>query len=393
MLKNKNPDLFILHDEKPDNVAVILFTSGTTGVSKGVMLTRKNLLSDLYAVKDFVEISESDRSLSLLPLHHTYESISLLMTICCGGTVCFCTGIKYLSECFKEFSPTVFVTVPLILERLHKKILADIEKSGKRQKFKLMSLLQDTLSEEKKNRLFAKVHEQFGGELKKFIVGAAHLNEKVAEDFELFGFQVIIGYGLTECSPIVICNSVNDRTTDTVGRPLKNVEVQIKNPDEKGIGELLVKGDMVMKGYYKNPEITKEAFDGQWFCTGDLGFCDKNGRYHITGRSKNVIVTKNGKNVYPEELEYHLNKSPYVKESLVFAVGEIVSCEVFPDEETVAKKLKKTAPADDEVRALIGEVVRSVNRKVPSFKRIKQLTVRKTEFPKTTTNKVKRNRE
>lgn len=375
----------------PEALAVLLFTSGTTGNSKGVMLSNRNLCSDLFLVSDNIKVNESDRSLSLLPLHHTYEAIALLMILYCGGSVAFCGGIRYLSKSFQVFSPTVFVTVPLILEKLHERILNEIESKGLRQKFRLASLMSSAVSEEKKKKLFADIHSFFGGRLKKIVVGAAALQASAAEDFELFGFKIIIGYGLTECSPIVICNSMDDRTPDTVGRPLKETQVKIDNPDEKGVGELLVKGPMVMLGYYKNENATKEVFRDGWFCTGDLGYRDKNGRYRISGRCKNVIVTKNGKNIYPEELEYRLNRNAYIIESLVYGEkGDIVSCEILPDEEAIKSKLKKVTVTDEEIKSMINEAVRSINRLLPSYKRIKKVTVRKDGFSKTTTHKIKR---
>lgn len=387
----KNEGFALNEAPDPDSLAVLLFTSGTTGTSKGVMLSNRNLCSDLFLVRDNIKVSEGDRSLSLLPLHHTYEAMALLMILYCGGSVAFCGGIRYLSRSFQTFSPTVFVTVPLILEKLHEKIIDEIEKKGMLRKFRLASIMPSTVGDEKKKKLFSDIHAFFGGRLKKIIVGAAALQPAVAEDFELFGFNVIIGYGLTECSPIVICNSTDDRTPDTIGRPLKETEVKIDSPDEKGVGEILVKGPMVMLGYYKNKEATNEVFRDGWFCTGDLGRCDKSGRYRINGRCKNVIVTKNGKNIYPEELEYRLNKSPYIDESLVYAEkGDIVSCEVLPDLDAVSRKLKKSSPAQEEIKALINETVRNLNRLLPSYKRIKKVTVRKDGFDKTTTHKIKR---
>lgn len=375
----------------PDALAVLLFTSGTTGNSKGVMLSNRNLCSDLFLVSSNININEKDRSLSLLPLHHTYEAISLLMILYCGGSVAFCGGIRYLSRGFQLFSPTVFVTVPLILEKLHEKILREIENKGLRQKFRLASLMSSAVSSEKKKKLFADIHAFFGGKLEKIIVGAAALQAGAAEDFELFGFKVIIGYGLTECSPIIICNSDGDRTYDTVGRPLAETEIKINSPDEKGVGEILVKGPMVMLGYYKNEKATEDVFSDGWFCTGDLGWRDKNGRYRISGRCKNVIVTRNGKNIYPEELEYRLNKNAFISESLVYGEkGDIISCEILPDEQAVKAKLKKQNPADEEIKALINEAVRSINRLLPTYKRIKKVTVRKDGFSKTTTHKIKR---
>ncbi len=375
----------------PDALAVLLFTSGTTGSSKGVMLSNRNLCSDLFLVKKNISLTENDRSLSLLPLHHTYEAMSLLMVLYCGGSVAFCGGIRYLSRSFQTFSPTVFVTVPLVLEKLHERIIDEIEKKGMLRKLRLASLMPSAIGEDKKKKLFYDIHAFFGKRLKTVVVGAAALQPSVAEDFELFGFKTVIGYGLTECSPIVICNSIDDRTTDTVGRPLDETEVKIDSPDEKGIGELLVKGPMVMLGYYKNKKATDEVFRDGWFCTGDLGRCDKNGRYRISGRCKNVIVTKNGKNIYPEELEYKLLKSPFICECLVYAEkGDIVSCDILPELEAVKQKLKTDTPSDEEIRSLINEAVRGINRHLPTYKRIKKVTVRKDGFPKTATHKIKR---
>lgn len=375
----------------PDELAVLIFTSGTTGNPKGVMLSNRNLCSDLYLVRCNVNATERDRTLSVLPLHHTYETIAFLMMLYCGGSVAFCGGIRYLSKSFRIFAPTVFVTVPLILEKLHGRILSQLEEKGMRQKFRLASIMSGAINDEKRHKLFSAVHDFFGGRLRKIIVGAAAVQPSAAEDFELFGFKVIIGYGLTECSPIIICNSENDRTSDTVGRPLGEVQIKIDRPDEKGAGEILVKGPMVMKGYYKNEKATAEVFSDGWFRTGDVGCCDKNGRYRITGRSKNVIVTKNGKNIYPEELETKLLKNPVVSECMVYGEkGDIVSCEIFPDAEAIGKKLRKSRPTDEEIKAVINEAVRSLNRIVPSYKRIKKVTVRKEGFDKTTTHKIKR---
>ena len=383
---------FTLENEiDTDALAVLLFTSGTTGNAKGVMLSNRNLCSDLYLVSENINLTPCDRSLSLLPLHHTYETMSFLMMLYCGGCIAFCGGIRYLNKGFQIFSPTVFVTVPLILEKLYEKLMGEIEKKGLRQKFRLASLVSTAMGEEKRKKLFDDIHHFFGGRLQKFVVGAAPLQPSVAEAFETFGFKVVIGYGLTECSPIVICNSVDDTSPDTVGRPLKEVEVKIDSPDEKGIGEILIKGPMVMQGYYKNEKATNGVFRDGWFCTGDLGRVDKNGRYRISGRSKNVIVTKNGKNIYPEELEYRLNKNHFIAESLVFAEkGDIISCEIFPDIEAIKSKLKKSILTEDETKSVINEAVRSINRTLPSYKRIKKVTLRKDDFDKTTTHKIKR---
>ncbi len=378
-------------DIDPDKMAVLLFTSGTTGVSKGVMLSNSNIVSDLKAVSHNVKITYEDRSLSVLPLHHTYEAIAMLMVIRQGGTVCFASGFKNLPRDFKVYRPTVLVCVPLLLEKFNRRIEREIQKQGKSGKSKLFSLVSGVVSEESKRKTFASVHESFGGRLRKIIVGAAAIQKATADAFEMYGFTVIIGYGLTECSPIVICNGDLDRKSDSIGKPLNTAQVKILEPDSKGIGEIAVKGPMVMLGYYKNPQATEAVFKGDWFCTGDLGYADKEGYYHITGRKKNLIVTSGGKNIYPEELEYYILKSPLVSECIVYAKKdkEIIA-EIFPDQAELKLKSKKDRLSDDEVELYIGAVVKTVNRKLPPYKRIKDFIIRKESFEKTTTHKIKR---
>lgn len=374
-----------------DILAVLLFTSGTTGMAKGVMLSHRNLCSDLINVKRYVKIEETDVSLSVLPLHHTYEAIAFLMIIYSGAAVSFARSVRHLKEDFRIFRPTVFVTVPLMLEKLHRKIIDDIERQGKRKKMQMLSVVSSAVSEEKKRKVFAAIHELFGGRLKKIVVGAAALHSEVASDFALFGIPVIIGYGLTECSPIVICNSLDDCTTDTIGKPLKQVEAKIADPDEKGIGEICVKGPMVMLGYYNNEEETAKVLVDGFLHTGDLGYKDKNGNYHITGRKKNVIVTRNGKNVYPEELEYYLSKHAVIADSMVYAHSDgIVTAQIIADEKEIKKKLGKENLDKSDIDKAVTEAVRSTNRKVPSYKNIKNVIIRNKDFIRTSTHKIKR---
>lgn len=388
---------FVLPDESeidPHSLAVLLFTSGTTGVAKGVMLSNFNLCSDLEAISDIVNVESDDVSLSVLPLHHTYEAIAFLMLISKGGCISFCKSFKHLLRAFSEYKPTVFVSVPLILEKIHGRIISVMEKEGKLKKARLFSVVSSAVSEEKRRKIFSEIHSFFGGRLKKIIVGAAALQKNVADDFEMFGIPVIIGYGLTECSPIVICNSDKERTSDSIGKPIKNTEVRIVRSDENGIGEIHVKGPMVMLGYFNNKEETDRVMDEGWFNTGDLGYRDKNGNYHITGRSKNVIVTNTGKNIYPEELEFYLSKSPLVAECLVYSTeNDIITAEILPDSEEVKRKAKKDDATEKEIFNLINDVVKAINWKLPSYKRIKKLIIRNSEFNKTTTHKIKRNNQ
>ncbi len=374
-----------------EKMAVLIFTSGTTGMAKGVMLSHRNLISDLVSVSKKVRVDENDRSLSFLPLHHTYEAIAFLMIIYSGGSIAFSGSVRTLKEDFAFYRPTVFVTVPLLLEKIHKRIMTSIEKQGKRKKVQFFSVISSAVSEEKRKKIFSEVHAFFGGRLNKIIVGAAAIQKEVAEDFIMFGIPVIIGYGLTECSPIVICNGTDAPATDTIGKPLDGVEVKIENPDEKGIGEICVKGPMVMLGYYKNKISTDEVLKDGFLYTGDLGYRDKSGNYHITGRKKNVIVTKNGKNIYPEEVEYYLLKNTVIADALVYAEDDsIVSAQIIPDTEEIGRRMKKTDLTSGEIHKAIIEAVRSTNRKLPSYKSVKKVTVRTKDFIRTSTKKIKR---
>lgn len=374
-----------------DKMAVLLFTSGTTGMAKGVMLSHRNLISDLLCVSKRIKINENDRTLSVLPLHHTYEAISFLMIIHSGGSISFAESLRTLKEDFAFYRPTAFVTVPLLLEKIHKRIMLSIEKQGKRKKVQFFSVISSAVSEEKRRKIFSDVHAFFGGRLNKIVVGAAAIQKEVAEDFIMFGIPVIIGYGLTECSPIVICNSPENLTPDTIGKPLEDVEVKIENPDEKGIGELCVKGPMVMLGYYKNRVATDEVLKNGFLHTGDLGYRDKNGNYHITGRKKNVIVTKNGKNIYPEEIEYYLLRNSVISDVMVYAEDDsILSAQIIPDTEEISRKQKKTDLTEQEIHKAVIEAVRSTNRKLPSYKNIKKVTLRNKDFIRTSTKKIKR---
>ncbi len=375
----------------PDSLAVLLFTSGTTGVAKGVMLSNRNLCSDLEAVTHSVEITQNDVSLSVLPLHHTYEAIAFLMMIYKGGCISFCKGFRYLVYDFAKYKPTVFVCVPLILEKMHRRITEKIEEDGNQKKIRLLSLVSGAMKEDKKRKIFEQVHKLFGGRLRRIIVGAAALKKNVAEDFELFGIPVIIGYGLTECSPIVICNSDKERTADSVGKPLKGVEVRIEGKDENGVGEIYVKGPMVMLGYYNNEDETKKVLCDGWFNTGDLGYKDSKGNYHLTGRSKNVIVTSTGKNIYPEELELMLYRHSAVKECIVYSKQDnVITAEILPDYDEIKLTMKKEAPTENDILEILCDILRGVNKKLPAYKRINRFVLREKEFNKTTTHKIKR---
>lgn len=389
-IKNGSSDILTreIDENKP---AILLFTSGTTGVMKGVMLSNKNICSDVENTCCYAKTLESDVSLSILPMHHTYEMMTELLILFGGGAIGYSRGLRYLAKDFEEIRPTFFVTVPLMLEKIHKRITDKMRDDGKRAKAKLVTKISSLIPKESRMKIFSDIHNFFGGRLRAVIVGAAPLQKEVAEDFISFGIPVIIGYGLTECSPIVICNKLDEPTADSVGAALPDAEVKIVNEDENGIGEICVKGPMVMLGYYKNEGATNSVLANGFLHTGDLGYMDKNGNYHITGRIKNIIVTKNGKNIYPEEIELHLLKHSVVEECVVFSDdGEIVEAEIYPNEERIAKKLKKTSVTKEDIASQIKLAVRLVNSSLPSYKRIKKVTLRKSEFKKTSTHKIKR---
>lgn len=387
----------------PDALSSLLFTSGTTGMSKGVCLSQKNICSVLTNLSGVVKINSDDQLLSVLPLHHTYEcSLGFLMIIYSGACISFCEGLRYIVQNMQEVQPTIFVTVPLMIEKMHHKIIKTAQK--KRGGTALLNVgkfaakLTKSMGIDLNDKIFAEIKKTFGGRIRLFITGAAALDPRVAEDFMTFGIDLYIGYGLTECAPLVIGNNDKVKTPDTVGTPLPNVQAKIDRPDAFGVGEILIKGPMVMLGYYNDEQSTKDVFDDEgWFHTGDLGTVDENNNYRITGRSKNIIVTKNGKNIFPEEVELYLNRNPMVGESMVFGKDEgyndetVVSAKIFPNIDEIKKKYKnKEDITSDDIKEAISDVVKEVNKHLPKYKNIINFDIRENEFIKTTTQKIKR---
>lgn len=392
----------------PNAMCSLLFTSGTTGMSKGVMLCHRNFCFEVKAAMSIVKIKPEDCGISLLPLHHTYESsIILFFAPYCGAKVTFCEGFKYVLQNMKEFSPSVFVSVPLILETVHKRILEAIRKKPHGETlFKIGKVLCKAGSYvglDLKKHFFGEIQEVFGGNMRLIICGAAPINPQILKDFDAFGIQIVFGYGLTECAPLAIMNHDRLHLAESIGVPLPGVEAKILYPDpQTGVGEICVKGDMVMLGYYNNPEETAEVIDEDGFLhTGDLGYTDDKGRYYIVGRSKNVIIPANGKNIYPEELEYHLGLEDSVCECLVYGgknkKGEtVVAAKIYPDFAYLLSKYpdKKTADdfTDDELNAIVKDAVNNANSRLPSFKHIVKYKARRNEFVKTTTAKIQRHK-
>ncbi len=389
----------------PKALAVIIFTSGTSGMAKGVMLSQENICFDIMSVCSVVDMNENDQLFSVLPMHHTFEcTLGFIAPIYRGSCNAFCDSLMRMARDMQAVQPTVFFAVPLMLEKTHDRILRSAAKqknSGNKLTRDLGAALvktTDAISIGATERIYKEVTKSFGGKLRLVIVGAAAVRPDVVSDLKSFGVTSYIGYGLTECAPLVSGNNDALFTTDTVGKPIPGVEVKIDNPNANGIGEILVKGPNVMLGYYKNEEETKEVLteDG-WFSTGDLGRIDEDGNIRITGRAKNVIVTSNGKNIYPEEIEYYLNRNPFIAESMVVgndpegAEDTVVEAKIFPDFSAIKEKISEgREPTQDEIKNTIDQVVKEINAKLPNYKTIKDITIRSKEFVKTTTAKIKR---
>jgi len=380
----------------PDDVNVILFTSGTTGVSKGVMLSHKNLCHNIMNTCAVFKITEEDRVFSFLPLHHTYEcTLGHLCEIYVGASITYCQGPKYIVKNMQEAQPTMFFAVPLVLQSIYRMLNKALEKKGKTKTVQTGIKISKFLLKfgiDIRRKLFSEIIENFGGKLKMFLVGAAHIEPEILQFFTDVGITSIQGYGMTESSPLIAANRVCIHRNESAGLPLPEFYVKIDNPDENGIGEIIVKSDSVMVGYYNNPEETAKTLRDGWLYTGDIGYID-NGFIYITGRSKNVIITSNGKNVFPEEIEGYLCRSKYISEAMVYEAEidckKLISAQVYPDFEEVEAKLG-AGYSDEAINKLIDAEVKDVNKDIPQWKAVANLIVRKEPFIKTTTQKIKR---
>ncbi len=382
----------------PDELRILLFTSGTTGSAKGVCLSQRNICSNILSIYGIVKVKRSDLFLSILPLHHTYEcTIGFLLPIYSGASVAHCEGLRYIAKNMQEYHPSVILCVPLLLENLHKNIVKNMNKTlpekyrnsnGENPYSNLPFFMKKIVRNKVKNTL--------GGRLRVFIVGAAAANPNILSDFRNLKLNTLQGYGLTECAPLVAGNTDFFQRDDSAGLPIPNVEYKIDSPNDEGVGEIIVKGPNVMLGYYEDEEKTKQTIVDGWFHTGDLGKIDENGYLYITGRCKSVIVTKNGKNIYPEEVEYYLNDNPLISEALVLGIHKenddetYINAQIYPNIQAITEYLKGSVPTKEEIWKVMSDVVSNVNKKLPNYKHIKSFGVRDKEFEKTTTQKVKR---
>lgn len=398
-----NGDRRYLDAEIDENkMTALIFTSGTTDLAKGVMLSSKNIVSDVISVCSMLYLDETDSGLSILPLHHTYEcTANFLVMMYNGCCFSFNEGLKYIVQNLQETKPTILMLVPLILENMHKKIIKQASKNFL-SKLKLNVALEISnflyyfLKIDIRKKIFKQVHNIFGGRVRLVISGAAAINPDVSNDLCAMGVRIVQGYGLTECAPIVSVNNDRGFRHDSAGKALAGIDIGVENVGEDGIGEFVVTGDNVMLGYYENPAATSKVLKNGRLYTGDLGYIDEEGYLYITGRKKNVIVTKNGKNIFPEEVEAYLAKCPYVKESLVWGrfdeeSGETeVNAQVVVDIDEIKEKLRLNIISNEEIYKLIQAEIKEINKQMPMYKRIKDFTIREEEFAKTTTKKIKR---
>ena len=381
---------------------ILLFTSGTTSKSKAVMLSQKNIASNIYAMQKVEGIYDTDSNLAFLPFHHIFGSTALIVMLACGVKTSFPDGLRYVAQNLKEYEVSIFVGVPLLVEAIYNKVMKEIEKQGKTKLIKMATKVSNFLLKihiDIRRKLFKQIIDNLGGKMRFVISGGAPLDPEVQKGFNNFGIRMVQGYGLTETSPVICAENDFKTRNGSIGVPMENVTVEIVNKDENGIGELRAKGPNVMLGYYENEEETNKVLKDGWFYTGDLGYMDKDGFIFITGRQKNMIVLKNGKKVFPEEVETLVNRIDIVEECMVFGMPDEndkndlkLSVKVVYNKDEVKEKCGDIS--EEEIRNIIWEKIKNdVNTTVPRYKHIINMILTDKELIKTTTKKVKRNEE
>ena len=384
-----------------EGMGIMLFTSGTTAQSKAVMLSHKNIVSNLMDITATIKIDENDVFLSFLPLHHTFEcTVGFLYPLSKGSTLAFCEGIKHIADNIKEYRITAMISVPILFENMYKKVMKSIEKKGKLETVKKGIKISNFLLKfgiDIRKKLFKEIHENLGGRLRLLVAGGAALDPEAEKGFNDLGFTMYQGYGLTETSPVIAAEDDKYRRLGSIGKAFPSLDVKLDDVNEEGIGELMVKGPTTMLGYYNNEEATKEAIEPDgWLHTGDLAKIDKDGFIFISGRKKFVIVLKNGKNIYPEELEALINRIEGVKESFVYGIPEDngdykIGAKLVYDRE-IMKELYN-AEDEEKIHEILWQEVKKINKTMPAYKYIRNVIVTEEEFIKTTTQKIKRNEE
>lgn len=387
-------------DAEVDNEAmsILIFTSGTTGKAKGVMLCQKNICAELMIAPTTFELREDDRYMSFLPLHHTYEcTCCFLMAIYKGSSVGFCQGLKYITKNLKELRPTMMLGVPALYEKLYSSIWKNVRKQGKEKTLRRVIKINRKTKKigiDLGNIFFKQIRDIFGGRMKTLICGGAKINPEILDGLHDFGFNALQGYGLTEAAPMGAFNPQDAPNSRSIGIPFPGQSIKTINVNEEGIGEICIKGPNIMMGYYQQPEETAKAIDEEgWFHTGDLGYIDDDGYAYLTGRQKNVIITKNGKNVYPEEMEYQISNIDFVEESFVFGQESsidsdvVITASVKVDEDAVREILGEGC-SDDDTRKLIWSEIDAINEAAPLYRKIRKVILRKSAFVKNTSQKI-----
>ena len=384
-----------------NKMAILLFTSGTTSKSKAVMLSQKNIASNVYAMQCVEAIYSTDTNIAFLPFHHIFGSTCMVVMLAYGVRTVFPDGLRYIKKNLNEYGVSVFVGVPVLVEAIYKTIMKEVQKQGKTKLVNIVTKISNFLLKlhiDLRRILFKSIINELGGKLRFVISGGAPADSKIAKGFNDLGIEVVQGYGLTETSPVIAAENKKCMKAGTVGIPMLNVKLEIENPDENRIGEIRVKGPNVMLGYYENEEATKEVLKDGWFYTGDLGYLDKNGCLAITGRSKNLIVLKNGKKVFPEELETLVNRLELVEECMVYGMPDEkdkndvkLSIKVVYNKEIV--KEKYSDKTEEELYKIIWNEIKEINKTLPRYKYIKGMILTDEELIKTTTKKVKRQEE
>jgi len=405
-LMNKGDSRFSDAPIDPDEVRMIIFTSGTTAGSKGVMLTHKNICSNVYSISTALRVEPGERAFSILPLHHTLENTCDFFLMSRGCAICFSDGLRYLVKNIQEWHVEIVLSVPLLFENIHGKIMDSISESGKGT---LISVAVPVTGALKKLHLdlrrvvFAQILGKFGGHLRLVVIGGAGIDKSIIRDFNNFGIDFLMGYGLTETSPVISTTTPERNVFGSVGVPMKGIQAAIDTEEPKygAVGEILTRSDCVMRGYYDNKQATDEVLmpDG-WFRTGDMGYLDRNGCIHITGRVKSMIVLTNGKKVFPEELESLINLIPGVRESFVW--GEktdrdsvVICAKILIDRQSIGKHLPvpEKTPGDKALSAYFHGHLKEINHEMPSYKGVRYFVFSEGEMVKTTTLKIKRQQE
>ena len=380
-----------------DEMYIMLFTSGTTSEPKAVMLSQKNICENINAISTHVKLYPTDTLLSFLPIHHTFEcTITFIYGTYSGATIAFCEGLRYIGDNLKEFKVTVFVAVPLVLETMYKKIQKGIADSGKKDLIEKMKKISRVLLKCKidiRKKIFKPILKKFDEHLRVVLYGAAPMDKTTIEGYNDFGIELVQGYGLTESSPVITAETDERKRPGSIGLPLNNIEVKIDNPDKDGIGEIMAKGPNIMLGYYQNEEATKKALEDGWLHTGDFGYIDKDGFVYITGRKNDIIVLRNGKNIYPQEIEFLINKLPYVAENMVYArektkTDTVLCAKIVYNKDNIVDHFGEKT--QKEYEELIWKDIKEINKDLPTYKHIKEIIVTDEPLEKTTTQKVKR---